>query len=225
MSWQYGLLFSNADVFLDWFKNVSLTAQFNAIHVHHTLSPNHSHFKGNNHRELQDGMRDYHVKTKGWDDIAQHITIFPDGKIMTGRNPDQMRASAIGYNGSEDIHPFMFEMIGNFDKGNDVLLGQQLETAIKVCKHWRSKGSEVVFHRECLINGKEPKSCPGTGIDKQWFMDLVEKEGAYMMKPEDANKIIRFLGVAWELAVGKVSKDEFNRLANELRKVSGQEVK
>ncbi|MEW9669150.1 peptidoglycan recognition family protein [Ammoniphilus sp. 3BR4] len=225
MSWQYGLLFSNADVFLVWFKNVSLTAQFNAIHVHHTHSPNHSHFKGNNHRELQDGMRDYHVKTKGWDDIAQHITIFPDGKIMTGRNPDQMPASAIGYNGSEDIHPFMFEMIGNFDKGNDVLLGQQLETAIKICKHWRSKGSEVVFHRECLINGKEPKSCPGTGIDKQWFMDLVEKESAYMMKPEDANKIIRFPGVAWELVVDKASKDEFNRLANELRKVSGQEVK
>lgn len=173
MLWQYGLLYSNVDEFLDWLANLHVTAKIYAVHVHHTSTPNHSHFFGDNHRELQDGMRDFHVKTRGWNEIAQHITIFPDGKVMTGRNINTEPASARGYNGTLSEHPFMFEMIGNFDRGNDSLEGPQLMSAIEICSFWRKLGAEVIFHRECLINGKEPKTCPGTGIDKTWFMGKI----------------------------------------------------
>lgn len=50
--------------------------------------------------------------------------------------------------------------------------------------------------------------------------DIKEEENE--MSPEDANKIIRFLSAAWNASESEEARNEFNRLANELRKVSGQ---
>jgi lysozyme len=44
----------------------------------------------------------------------------------------------------------------------------------------------------------------------------------YMMSPEDANKVIGFLGAAYGAVQDPEAQEEFHRLANELRKVSGQ---
>lgn len=41
------------------------------------------------------------------------------------------------------------------------------------------------------------------------------------MKPEDAEKIIAFLGAGWKATESKEARDEFHRLANEVRKVAG----
>ena len=41
------------------------------------------------------------------------------------------------------------------------------------------------------------------------------------MKPEDAEKIIRFLSAAWFATESKEARDEFHRLANEIRKAAG----
>lgn len=45
----------------------------------------------------------------------------------------------------------------------------------------------------------------------------------YMIKVEDANKIIGFLSAGWFAIDSKDARDEFKRLANEIRKVSGQQ--
>lgn len=174
-NWQYGLLFNNAKDFLNWLKGVSVSVKTTAVHVHHTFAPSHKDFNGSNHKTLQDGMRNYHIKVRGFQDIAQHVTIFPDGKVMTGRNINIPPASATGYNDADNDnqHPFMFEMIGNFDKGNDKLEGAQLQSALDICSYFKKKGAGITFHRQCLINGREPKSCPGTGVDYNWFVGLV----------------------------------------------------
>jgi flagellum-specific peptidoglycan hydrolase FlgJ len=44
-----------------------------------------------------------------------------------------------------------------------------------------------------------------------------------MMIPEDANKVIAFLKAAYEAIDDSQARQEYNRLANELRKASGQE--
>lgn len=55
------------------------------------------------------------------------------------------------------------------------------------------------------------------------------KEDEYTMSPEDANKIIALLGAVWQVTDTPEStnagQNEAGRLANELRKASGQEVK
>jgi len=46
--------------------------------------------------------------------------------------------------------------------------------------------------------------------------------GEYMLKADDANKVIAFLSAAYEATNSKEAQDEFHRLADELRKASGQ---
>jgi hypothetical protein len=48
-----------------------------------------------------------------------------------------------------------------------------------------------------------------------------QEEDDYVMKADDANKVIKFLAAAYMIA-GNANGAEFNRLANELRKASGQ---
>lgn len=133
--------------------------------VHHTWKPNHADFNGSNHQALQNGMRNYHVNTRGWQDIGQHLTLFPDGTFLTGRSFGINPAGVSGYNAGA----FMIEMIGDFDKGKDKLEGKQLQAALKVYNYLEKHcGASILFHRE-----KAAKSCPGTGIDKGKFVKAV----------------------------------------------------
>lgn len=138
------------------------------VHIHHTWRPNHSNFDGGNHMTLQENMRHYHVSELGWSDIGQHVTLFPDGSFVTGRDFGKVPSSIYGKNGRPGRVPFAIEMLGDFDCGNDVLQGEQLRSILKVCKFFNDQGKYVRFHRE-----NSDKTCPGTGIDKEWFMNMV----------------------------------------------------
>lgn len=50
-----------------------------------------------------------------------------------------------------------------------------------------------------------------------------EEEEEPMITPEDANKIILFLSAAYMATTSEEARKEFNRLANELRRASGQD--
>lgn len=200
MSWIKDKVFNNADDFLKWLDDNFgdyISKHINENHVHHTYRPNHSNYPKNTTLQLHKNMRNFHVSTNKWDDIAQNITIGKDGDIVTGRDIRKIPISAKGYNGSTNWHPFAYEMIGNFDRGNDVFGGKQLESAIKISRYFYLKNKGIKFHRELLINGKQPKTCPGTGIDKNWFMGLV-KDKKYDVKKEQEIKV-EPLQVAWDV--------------------------
>lgn len=142
------------------------------LHVHHTWKPAHKSFNGSNHQAIQDGMRTHHVKTNKWSDIAQHVTLFPDGTFLTGRSFGKNPASISGYNSGA----FCVEMVGNFDKpgdkdvhpnnlGYDKFEGKQREAMLKLANYFINKKKYIRFHRE-----NAPKTCPGTSIDKTKFM-------------------------------------------------------
>lgn len=65
------------------------------------------------------------------------------------------------------------------------------------------------------------------GIAECFGVSLTQKtkEQSHMLSPEDANKIIAtWLGPAWNFSQSEADKTELNRLANELRKASGQKT-
>lgn len=70
------------------------------------------------------------------------------------------------------------------------------------------------------MNGIDVDLNEGYGNEGAWN-NLKEEEA--MLNVEDANKLIEFLGKVYAICIDQASKDEVHRLANELRKVSGQQ--
>ncbi|HIW34715.1 MAG TPA: N-acetylmuramoyl-L-alanine amidase [Candidatus Paenibacillus intestinavium] len=69
------------------------------------------------------------------------------------------------------------------------------------------------------ISNEPPK---GTDTDNGEHGNGSVESGAHKMSIEDANKVIKFLSAAYFATENKEARSEFNRLANELRKASGQ---
>ncbi len=142
-----------------------------SIHVHHTWRPSASQWRG---RRTVEAMRRVHMQTNRWSDIAQHITLGPDGSLWSGRHIDRAPASAVNHNGSGSDGPFMIEMVGDFDVGRDPFADPQAAAAyalVAVIRQACGLGLEAVrFHNEL-----SPKSCPGTSIDLDAFRAEVDK--------------------------------------------------
>jgi hypothetical protein len=158
---------------IDKIKHTYFKRAIKQLHIHHTWKPNHQSWESK-----PDGfywnivMRRYH-KSIGYQDIAQHLTLLPDGMWVTGRDFNIDPASIKGWN----TGAFCIEMLGNFDKNNDVLKGKQ-ENAIYAFCNWfcRYTGldidTDIKFHRDSPTAGK---TCPGTGINKSWFLKQVKE--------------------------------------------------
>jgi hypothetical protein len=120
-------------------------------------------------------MRRFHMVDNGWSDIAQHLTIDPQGGLWTGRNWNAPPASQTGRNGTRSDGPFMIEMVGDFDAHAERLDGDQLEAVLQVCAclltTFELQSSDIHFHREL----GSPKTCPGSGVDKAALIAGVER--------------------------------------------------
>jgi len=153
------------------------TRRITAIHMHHTWRPNHSQYLG---QASIEGMWRHQTETNGWSDIAQHISIGPDGSIWSGRDWNRMPASARGFNGNRNAGPFMFEMIGDFDIGRDLFGGDQKETVLhvitKLMTHFQLEPATLRFHNQLHPAGTPPpKTCPGKAIDYDAFLSEVRE--------------------------------------------------
>lgn len=148
------------DLLSGWFE--VHRRRIDAVHMHHTWRPDHSMYKG---LASIVGMHRTHTEDNGWSDIAQHVTIAPDGVIWTGRHWDMPPASSSGMNGTKQQGPFMFEMIGNFDAGKDPFRDPQKDVALRVVALVQDQFNlpleSLKFHRGL----GSPKTCPGEAID------------------------------------------------------------
>lgn len=155
--------------------------KYTGLQVHHTWLPDYSCFykaNGKHEDELtrQYNTQQYHKKTNGWGDIAQHFTIFPNGAIVTGRKLSNTTAIGIkGWNSNK----ICIEIYGNFDKGKDVMTKEQKEAVITVygelCKKFKITPSisTIRCHAWFTSGGtylgdynksKSAKTCPGTNF-------------------------------------------------------------
>jgi len=143
------------------------------VQLHHTWSPEYRHFDGRNHFTRQASMRQSHL-ARGFADIAQHFTVFPDGLIVTGRSLEKDPAGIVGANKGA----ICIENFGNFDKGHDKMTAEQAnaiitltavlckvfglepETAITYHAWWTAKGQALGDYHPA----KSAKTCPGTAF-------------------------------------------------------------
>jgi hypothetical protein len=160
------------DQFSELLARFPFSRTINAVHMHHTWRPDHHGFKG---EDTILAMWRYHTEHNGWSDIAQHITIDPNGEIWLGRDWNKPPASAKGFNGDNRAGPFMFEMIGDFDAGADPFGGKQRATAVGVVAMLQQAFdlplSTLKFHN--MMSGK---TCPGDSIDYERMLDDVMRK-------------------------------------------------
>ncbi|NJD02038.1 MAG: hypothetical protein FIA99_05460 [Ruminiclostridium sp.] len=166
------------------------------LHVHHTWSPSHKDFNGTNGIRLQEAMERYHMapepQGRGWQAIGQHVTLLPDGLFVTGRDFSMTPASITGYN----TGAFACEMLGNFDTSHDAFEGKQKVSALKLAAYFDDKGKYIRFHRE-----NSTKTCPGTLIDKNTFMQEVRALGKVFKDVEDNRWSAKYIEAAKNLGL------------------------
>jgi len=157
--------------FADWLTLQTLTRRITLIQQHHTYVPAYTHFKGDNHFKLCESMERSHIE-RGFAEIGQNFTTFPDGKIMVCRNINTIPAGIKGAN----THGICIENLGNFDNNGDVMTQSQKDTIIAITKillttfNLIADDQSVVYHHWYdLTLGKRitregtgtTKTCPG----------------------------------------------------------------
>ena len=158
--------------FAQWLDSNSFSRTIRLIQNHHTYIPGYAHFRGNNHFSMLTGMENAHLQ-RGFNEIAQNLTTFPDGRIAVCRNLNKIPGGIKGAN----TYGICIEHIGNFDTGGDAMTAAHtdaiLEANALLCKKFSLTPSSdtVVYHHWWDLNSGlrtngsgATKSCPGTNF-------------------------------------------------------------
>lgn len=159
--------------FANWLHLQGITRKISLVQQHHTYIPAYRHFTGDNHFSLCESMERSHLE-RGFAEIAQNFTTFPDGTIMVCRNINKIPAGIKGANS----FGICLEHVGNFDSGKDIMTQEHRETIVHITQCLLERFSlvpsenTVVYHHWYDLNtGKRvnegmgvTKSCPGTAF-------------------------------------------------------------
>ncbi|OPA77480.1 hypothetical protein BVG16_13575 [Paenibacillus selenitireducens] len=166
--------------FEEWLMKQSFKRKVVLIQNHHTWSPDYKDFNGSNHFQRLDSMKSFHINDRGFSDIAQNLTTFPDGMIAVCRPFDVAPAGIKGANSNG----ICIEHFGNFDIGGDKMTDEHRKTILflnaVLCKkfklsistesvvyhHWWSTDGDKVFNLKTgeKLKGSPSKTCPGTAF-------------------------------------------------------------
>jgi hypothetical protein len=159
-----------------WLKGLKVIRKIRLVQNHHTWLPDYSIFakKPSNHFGLLESMEKSHLE-RGFNQIAQNLTTFPDGTVAVCRPFDVIPAGIKGANGNG----ICMEHIGNFDKGKDFMTEAHKKSIVKVnallCTKFKltpSTDTVVYHHWYDLTTGlrvpespnSNTKTCPGTNF-------------------------------------------------------------
>lgn len=136
---------------------------------HHTASPTRADWqklesqygaRGAAQR-LMEAMHRWHTKGRGWSDIGQHVSHFPDGLIGIGRDWNRTPAGIRGWNTGS----FMTEIIGDLREGKEfppppAQYDSLVRSIAAIDRRFGLTPSSLMFHKD-----KAATACPGD-IDK-----------------------------------------------------------
>jgi hypothetical protein len=174
MKQQGKFLLFDVSEFDSWLKGLQLKRKITLIQNHHTWLPNYATFdKIGDHFKMLASMEKSHLE-RGFSEIAQNLTTFPDGTIAVCRSFETIPAGIKGAN----QFGICMEHVGNFDAGGDTMRAAHRTSIIKVntllCKKFGltpSTDTVVYHHWYDLTTGKRvpdgspnTKTCPGTNF-------------------------------------------------------------
>src|SRR5258708_37919369 len=100
------LLFDNTAEFAPFLDGITVSRRIVLVQSHHTFIPDYSTFKGTNHFALLQAMENAHIE-RGFAEIAQNLTTFPDGTVAVCRDLDKIPAGIKGATTSGILTPNM----------------------------------------------------------------------------------------------------------------------
>lgn len=189
------VLFFDAFQFAAWLDSSSFSRVIRLLQCHHTYIPSYANFRQTNHFELLRAMEIAHLQ-RGFAEIAQNLTTFPDGSVAVCRPIDTVPAGIKGAN----TNGICIENLGNFDIGQDSMTPKHRDCIINVhallCKRFNLQpdSQSIVFHHwydlssDERTNAGNTKSCPGTNffggnsveVAEQNFIRLIDQQlGVY----------------------------------------------
>ncbi len=137
--------------------------------LHHSVVPSIANYDG---LASIEAIWRNDIERRGWEDIAQHVSVAPDGVIWTGRDWNKTPAS-IGRR--MNLGVFMVEAIGNFDNGKDRLEGRQLASVLTVIdtiqRRFDLPVQALLFHRDVP---QANDTSPGSGVEKVAILKSVK---------------------------------------------------
>ena len=188
MKTQYGFtMLESASEVKSWLAKQKVTRSISRLQVHMMYLPDYNTWEKTDKKVFSEphfgrtqSLNDYGKKTWNYSDghgkyIAQHFNIFPDGKITTGRN---LNSKGIGIRGWND-GAIVVEILGNFDKGKDVMTSAQKKAVIylygELCKRFKIPVDNAHIRPHCHFTAggtylgtynpsKSAKTCPGTNF-------------------------------------------------------------
>ena len=181
--------------FKDLIDAYPFTRETTDIDLHHSKNPRIEAYRG---AATLEAMWRNHTDRKGWEDIAQHVTIAPDGDIWLCRNFNWVPVSARGFNGNRTAGPFMIVLLGNFDKGMDEMPKEQLDATLGVIhtvqRHFELPANALRFHSDM-----SKQSCPGSNMDKGEWLERIEAYPSAAIRSLDDQPFPRRAGRYQEL--------------------------
>ena len=161
----------SVDEFAELVARFDFTRRIDLVHLHHTWRPTHADYVG---ASTIEAMWRYHTQDNGWTDIAQHVTIAPDGidldRPAAGTSRRRARRATTA---TRTAGPFMFEMIGDFDPARPApghaARDARSSVIARVQRALRSAADDALrFHNEMSrqdVSGHalEPGGDPGRG--------------------------------------------------------------
>jgi hypothetical protein len=210
--------------------DITKLRKINHVQTHHTWSPSYRNFNGANHFDKMESMEADHI-ARGFGQIAQHYTTFPDGTIVAGRGLNSIPTCIYKHN----TGGICIENLGNFDKGQDNMTPQHRDTIIRLnallCLKFNlgiNTTSLIYHHWFRMDNGvrddgmNDPKylnhkTCPGTGF---FGGNKVDDANANFI-PAVNQAYLEYKNIAGDASVQQVKKGKVNTALLNVRSGAG----
>lgn len=160
------------DEFISYYKQ-NIKRFITELHLQHCWKPDkRTYLKAPNKEAIIQNIYTRDNQLKGLDDFSHHLLITPDGHIWTNRDINQAPSSIKGRNGNDKFGPISIAILGNFDKGKELLEGEQLDALLQLLKFLMDyhciEEDKFIFHRE-----HSPRTSPGSSLSKYELLQRV----------------------------------------------------